>query len=924
MNKLITNSKTTNFYNYITQSLHECRSFIFNVAFINLSGVQLLLDTFKLLDEKGIRGKILTSTYLNFTEPKALQKILEFKNIQLKVYDSQELNKGFHPKAYLFEHDNEYKIVVGSSNITASAFKTNIEWNIENTVNKNGIFLNSLYQEFESLWEESFTVTDKFLLEYKKYRADIVEYRDYNYKKELKLNFMQEYALERINYIKTINETKALVIAATGTGKTYLAAFEVKYSKPKRLLFLVHRENILLKAKESFEAVIKDKSIGLYTGNKKELDKEYIFSTIQTLSSNYKDFRIDHFDYIIIDEAHHITSPSYKKIYEYFKPGFLLGLTATPNRMDGNNIYKLFDDNIVCDIRLSTALEQNLVAPFHYFGISDIKQIDYVNKDITNTAEIAKLLMVNKRVEYIIRMMEFYSYSGTKRKVLGFCVSKEHAIYMSEEFNKKGIESVCLTSVDSIEKREHEIKRLEDDNELLEVIFSVDIFNEGIDIASVNMILMLRPTNSPIVFVQQLGRGLRKYKGKEFLTVLDFIGNHNKAFLIILALAGNKKIDKESLKLALFNNFAALSNAHIFMDRISKHRILEQIDNENFNSFKYLKEGYLEVKSLLGNKIPALTDFLVYDEYTSPLDYINESKSYIEFLARVEKTKELKDICSNESFLKAVRFIEWLLPVKRVYEFVILKYLLDNDSIDIDTAEKILAKYLKAVNTDTIKHSFEYLTQNYFDKAQISRYLKLAELKGDTLVRSGDFNSILTNDIYKLYIFNSLEYGILNYEKSFGLKDYGMPFFKIYEKYNMLNIAQVCNFNKIHSSFRGSGFLKFKDDFFLFITIEKDKLSTALKYKNDFLSNDMFTFVSKPGHSKDKGDGEKLCKNKEFGVKLHIFARKFALVDKKTQNFIYLGLADSVEHHGDKPVTVKLKLQKTLSDELYEEFTKIV
>ena len=191
-----------------------------------------------------------------------------------------------------------------------------------------------------------------------------------------------------------------------------------------------------------------------------------------------------------------------------------------------------------------------------------------------------------------------------KERVLGFCANKEHALFMSEEFNKKGINSLCLTSGDTTLKREESIKRIEDGKDPLEVIFSVDIFNEGIDIPSINTVLMLRPTNSPIVFIQQLGRGLRKHKDKEFLTLLDFIGNHNKAYLIALALMGGKIIDKESIKLSLLNNFANLKNVHISMDEISKERIFSQIDNENFNSFKYLKESYLEVKKEMGEKIP--------------------------------------------------------------------------------------------------------------------------------------------------------------------------------------------------------------------------------------------------------------------------------------------------------------------------------
>jgi len=923
LNSLITNNHTSNFHNYIIKYLNECKSFTFNVAFINFSGIQLLLDAFKDLEKKGIKGKILTSTYLNFTQVKALEKILEFDNIELKIFDCNESKIGFHSKAYIFEFENEYKTIIGSSNITASAFKTNIEWNINIINKKDDSLTKNMFREFNNLWSNSFYVDDEFLCEYKKFQ-DALTQKSFFYKKEIKANYMQQEALNKLNFLRSEKQNKALAVAATGSGKTYLAAFDVKNYESKRVLFLAHRENILLSAKETFENVINNRSFGLYTSNIKEQDSDYLFATVQTMTSNYNSFKENEFDYIVVDEAHHITSPSYKKVLKYFKSKFLLGLTATPNRMDKENIYEYFDENVACDIRLSNALDKSLVVPFHYYGISDIKQIDYDGIDLGKISELAKLLMVNKRVDYIIEKMNFYSFSGKKRKTLAFCASKEHCYFMEEQFNQRDIKSVSLTSSDSIEKREEKIKELEDDTSSLEVIFCVDIFNEGIDIPSINTVLMLRPTNSPIIFIQQLGRGLRKYKNKEFLTLLDFIGNHEKAYLVALALVGNKALDKESLKLSLLNNFANISNAFISMDKISKDRILKQIDNENFNAMKYLKNEYYEFKSLLGNKIPTLCDYINYNDLINPIKFINESKSYVKFLSKVEKDKKYKFYCENEDFIKAISFVEYLLPIKRVYEFVILKYLINKVSININEAFLILKKYLTIVNKDTIEHSFRFLNQDFFDKSQVSRYLKLVEIKGNTLYKTKQFDNLLENTEYKDFFEDSLSYGILDYEKRFSIEDYGMPFLKPYEKYNMLNIAQLCNFNKIHSSFRGSGFLKFENDFFLFISIEKDKLSKASKYKNDFISKDTFTYVSKPAHSQDKGDGYKFINNKKQNINLHIFARKFVQVDKKTQGFIYLGLADTVSYEGNKPITVYLKLRNELSDEIYEEFTKIV
>lgn len=924
MNKLITNNQVSNFYNELLELMKGCTSFIFNVAFINYSGVQLLLDTLAELENKKVKGKILTSTYLNFTSVEALEKLKSFENIDLRIFECEANNIGFHSKSYIFEFEDKYKILIGSSNLTSSAFKKNIEWNVEIINKKDDLFVEDVLMQFNKLYENSRLVDDIFLKSYSDFLSALPKYdKTFKINKELEINFMQTLALEKLDYLRKNRENKALAIAATGSGKTYLSAFDVKNLNVKRVLFLVHRENILINAKKTFESIIKNKKCGLFTGNKKELDCDYIFSTIQTMSNNCTLFSQEQFDYIIIDEAHHASSLSYKKIIDYFKPKFLLGLTATANRMDGENIYEIFDGNIACDIRLNDALDNNLVVPFFYFGINDI-QVDLQGVPLDNIELLTKILNVNKRVDFIIEKIDFYSHKKSKRKILGFCVSKEHAKYMSDEFNKKGINSTFLTSNDSIVKREESIRLLQDDKSKLEVIFSVDIFNEGIDIPCVNMILMLRPTNSSIVFTQQLGRGLRKFHGKEYLTVLDFIGNHKKAYLISLALLGNKILDKESIKLSLLNNFANIQNAFINMDEISKNRILQQINSENFSSLKYLKEQYFEFKLFLGNKTPMLIDFINYDEFIDPIKFINESKSYVEFLSKVENSDSIKALILNGSFIKAIRFVDYLLPIKRVYEFVILKYLLSNEYIDYNIANSLLKKYLKSVDLNTIKHAFSYLNFEFFDSAQIKKYLKLVEIKEEKIFKSSSFSELLCKNEYKTFFEDSINYGIYTYEIEYGLRHSYLPFLKLYGKYNMLNIAHLCNFPKIHSSFRGSGFLKYENDFFLFINLHKEKFSKSSAYHNTFISKRDFTYQSKPSHSQEKGDGLRLIHNRKFGVSLHIFVRKFVQIDGITQNFMYLGLADVIKFWDNKPIFMELRLRQSLDDKLYEEFTKII
>jgi HKD family nuclease len=289
LNNLITNNQSTNFYNHITKLLLESKSFVFNVAFINFSGVQLLLDVLSKLENKNIKGKILTSTYLNFTQIKALEKLKEFSNIELKIYDCNDTNIGFHAKSYIFEFEDFYEVIVGSSNITASAFKTNIEWNVKTTLKKDDEFLKNILNEFDNLWKESFEVNEEFLRNYE-FFVNLQKEQTFVYSQKIKTNFMQKNALEKLEILRQKNQTKALIIAATGSGKTYLSAFDVKNFKAKKMLFLVHRENILISAKQSFENIIPNKTFGLFTGNKKEKNKDYIFSTIQTMSLYFEEF----------------------------------------------------------------------------------------------------------------------------------------------------------------------------------------------------------------------------------------------------------------------------------------------------------------------------------------------------------------------------------------------------------------------------------------------------------------------------------------------------------------------------------------------------------------------------------------------------------------------------------------------------------
>lgn len=931
--ELIVNSAAGNLLTELVESIQECERFYFSVAFINYSGLQLLLDPIKEAESKGVRGRIITSTYLNFTEAKALERLKEFSNIELKVFVTDR-EIGFHTKAYIFEYADHFKVIIGSSNITQSALKSNIEWNVKIILKENAHFIKDVIKEYNNLWELSVVADQDFIKRYEEFlksfkRSNPSQNIIYEDRKYIVQNRMQKRATENLERLRSYGENKALVIAATGTGKTYMSAFDVKSFRPKKLLFVVHREEILKKAKETFELLLPNEglSFGLLTGNHKQKYADYVFTTIQTISKCYQEFNPVEFDYLIFDEAHHAASPTYQTILSYFNPKFTLGMTATPERSDSRNIFDIFDNNVALEVRLHEALEDDLVIPFHYFGITDIDGVDLSDVDIDDIAEITKRLKVNERVDFIIDKMEFYGHDGDKQKGLGFCASIEHAEYMASEFNKRGYKSVILHGGDSSDKRQLYMNKLEDDLDDLEFIFSVDIFNEGVDIPSVNTVLMLRPTNSPIVFIQQLGRGLRKYPNKSFLTVLDFIGNHSKTFLIALALNGSRYYDKESLKVAIATGFANIPGAtHIQMDKISQERILEQIDRENFNSMRYLKEEYNEFKKLNSGKVPFfLIDYLKFDGAPDPVKFINREKSYLQFVAKVEKDDHLKKLLLNDEFEGTLKELSSKLPIKRIHDFVILKYLMHHDSINVVEARDQILKFVKDVDQDTILHAFEFLNQEYYDSGQLKSKPKLVQYRDEKLVKSTVFSNLLQNGEYFKYIEDVISYGIFRYEKEFQSGYFGIPHFKLYEQYQMIDAALLSNYRKIHSSFRGSGLLVNGKEFFLFVDLHKEAdVKESINYQDKFISQHMFQWQSVNNTTQESNRGQDIVFNQKRGVNLHLFIRKYREIDGKTEPYIYIGKGNTVHFEGNKPITVQMELEHEIPASLYTEFTKKV
>lgn len=968
-NFLTVNNKGTNFHSELVEAFQTCTSFKINVAFVTFSGIQILLDTLKSAEIKGIKGKVITSTYLNFTDPKSIRKLNSFANIELKVFVAKR-EQGFHPKSYIFEYSEHYKVFVGSSNLTQAALKSNIEWNVK-TISKKNAYIDSVYAEFEKVWELSEFASESLISKYENFIKSLTQKTShptlFTTDSEIIPNSMQEEAIFKLSRLRQANENKALVIAATGSGKTFMSAFDVKAVKPKTMLFVVHRESILHDAMDSFAKVLEaDKSsFGLLTGSSHNFTSSFLFATNLSIANHIDKFAPDYFDYIVIDEAHHITADSYQKVLKYFTAKFTLGMTATPERGDANSIYENFDHNIALEIRLRHALEENLVVPFHYFGITDASGIDYKSVNLLKIEDIAKLLKTHYRVEHIVKNIDFYGYEGDYLKCVGFCANIDHADYMAEQFNSRGHQAISLTGANSEKERQQAMRQLEDDRHPLCVIFTVDIFNEGIDIPAINLVLMLRPTASPVIFLQQLGRGLRKHHNKSFLTVLDFIGNHNRSFMIAIALYGQTSFDKDSVKVAVKRNFIDLPGCtHVSLDEIAKEQILEQLENENFNALRYLKEEYFAFKSICNTssntnkfKLPMLNHYLMIDGSPEPLKFINYSTTYIEFLSRVEPDNAaIQKLRLDTGFTSAYRFVCDHMPAKRVPELYILKLLTSQEKVTIQQVAEVLTQNGYKYNASSIVFAFNYLEGQYFDKKDVKKYGSLGNIvikdKNEwkknfqsTLLEvqeqpfSGqDYNypshshiefirsSALTeaaNSSDKLHFLNdAIDYALARHEQEFGDQVNGDQFLALYKQYNMRDVALVCEYTKKHSAFRGAGVFSHAHHLFLFIELHKDE--DAIAYKDKFISQQQLQWDSPESSRPDKGRGLSIIQHEDKGLKLHLFIRKFRSIDGVVQPYIYIGEGIYLSHtykESHNPITFQLNLEHVVPTEIYAEFT---
>lgn len=864
----------------------SCDSFELSVAFIADSGLAALKECFDYLRNHHIPGKIITSTYLGFNAPSMFKKLLKYNNIEIKIFEG----KGFHPKGYIFHKDKQTDIMIGSSNLTQNALAVNQEWNLFFSSDTQKEIVLKVEDEFNKQWKQSIPLTNEWIEDYQKVYVKPQKHQTINISKEIKPNYMQKNALESLDNLRKNNKDKALLISATGTGKTYLAAFDVKAVHPKRILFVVHRRSIAIKAMETFKTIIKDKSMGLFSGDNRDIDCDYIFATIQTIykPENRKLFSKEEFNYIIIDEVHKAGAHSYQELVNCFKPKFLLGMSATPERTDDFDIYKMFDYNIAYEIRLQQAMEYDLLCPFHYYGITDITIDDQPINDMSDF----NLLVDEKRVDYVINKINDYGYSGDRVHGLIFVSRKDEACKLSEMFNQRGFHTCALTGEASEKQRQEAMDSLESNEEgSLDYIFTVDIFNEGIDIPKVNQVVMLRPTQSSIIFIQQLGRGLRKNDEKDYVVVIDFIGNYKKNFFIPIALSGNTNLNKDNLRRFVSEGNLIIPGAStIQFDEISKKRIFDAIDAAKLDGLKLIKEKYFELKNKLG-RIPKICDFEKYGSIDIQKVFQNKYlRSYHELLKKYEDDYTVQFTELEEQYLKFIS--NKLSSGKRIQELETIRLAIEKKSNLMNyLKEEMKNTYNIEISDINYESIINYLTQNFAAGTSKKTYEDVEIIDKNNNI-SPTFSKLLLNNEFKRQVIEVLDYSIQKYKNEYNNR-YKDTDLCLYKKYTFEDVCRLLNWEKNLSSVMfGYRYDEHTNTLPIFVNYEKEEnISDTTKYNDRFVDPQTFIAISKSNMTLQDDKMIPFINANKNHTSIHIFIRKNKL-DEESKEFYYLGLGN--------------------------------
>lgn len=876
MPQFIHNSVGDTMLLHVERELSNCSSFIFAIAFITEGALTSLKVKLADLAAKGIHGRILTSTYLNFNSPKAFQELRKLDNVEVRIAE----NDNFHAKGYIFDHENQHyqSAIIGSSNLTEQALMSNYEWNIKFTSYNNGSITEKLIQEVELAWKQATPLTADWINIYSEKYLPLAQ-RESNIgsskmANKIVPNTMQRDALNNLSEIRNNGAKRALIISATGTGKTYLGAFDVASYQPKKFLYIVHREQILDKTMTSFKRVLSDEpddSFGKISGTQRDMEVKYLFATIQTLSKPeyLNQFDPTEFDYILFDEAHRIGGETYQRVIDYFQPEFLLGMTATPERMDDFNLYEVFDYNIAYEIRLQQALDENMLCPFHYIGITDYEKDGEVSDD-TSTL---KWLVSDERVNYIIKQTEYYGYSGDQLQGLIFCSRKDEAHKLADLMTARGYPSKALTGEAPQAKREETVAELEQGK--IKYIITVDVFNEGIDIPCVNQVVMLRNTQSSIVFIQQLGRGLRKANNKSFVTVIDFIGNYKNNYLIPIALNGDKSRSTDKARDDLeVRQISGVSTVNF--SEIAKERIYQSINNTKLDALKVLRDDYNDLKNRLG-RVPLLCDFQKSETVDCTV-FADKYQNYYQFLVRM---KEDVHLTVDEEAVLSFISIE-LMNGKRSVELILLNELAKHHGeFDKDRFEQLLTEKQIFYNKDVSQSVERVLSLGFFQKAARKKYgsSPLILIQNGTYKLCSKILDWLDSDsLFENLFKDAIQAGLIRTERYNQDEQ-----FTLYHRYTRKDVCRLLCWNDDTSS-TIYGYRVRDNECPIFVTYSKsDQIDSSINYQDRFINTDAFQWYTR--HNV-KLDSKEVIKIRDSNTTIRLFIKKN---DDEGKGFYYFG-----------------------------------
>ncbi|MDO5296387.1 MAG: DUF3427 domain-containing protein [bacterium] len=883
-----TNYTDVKFIDKLKHSLDTCHAFDFSVSFIKKPGLALLAPNLEAALARGARGRLLTSTYQNFTDVASLQFFYDLQTrwpdrfacrLDRECFRDLSGNTvGFHSKGYLFEFEDRAELLVGSSNITVYALLKNVEWDVSVSDGPTGGTYAAAQAEFASLWERTLPLNPDLISEYKTRLCYSIERWDMDYSVanlEIKPNYMQRRALKELSRIRAMGASKALITASAGSGKTFLAAFDALNFNPGRLLYIVHESSILMKAYETFSRVFgSDKTYGIFNGEHKEKDANFVFSTNVTMANALESFEPHAWDYIIIDECHHAAAETYRRIIGYFQPQFLLGITATPERMDGEDVFSLFDQNVPYELRLREAIINRLVVPFKYYGIRD-ELIEYGEKNCGH--RFVEQFSDEAHCDFLYRMIEKHRLPGQKLKALAFCRNISHAVRMAQAMEDY-YHTRYLTGNNSVGERIRAYKDLQDDAADLEILFTVDILNEGVDIPGVNMVLFLRPTDSQTVFIQQLGRGLRRYEGKQFVTVLDFIGNDYKRSVQLAfalgSLAEHFVVEKDLVAALIKDDFISIGlrdyGVEIHLDDLSKKEILSYIDAVNFNTKTFLKQDYVNFKKYISaERYPAHIDYLNND-YAPDLIKFMQSKingrknaSYLGFLKAVGEENLPAFSARQEAF---IRYVSEMLPLVRPYEYLIIqKLFFQAGSCAMADIQRHTEANIRGYWQPVLDHALRYMLETGYFRLQDGT-LSLADIE-------------LSAELGQ-YMQDLLDYGLNRFETDFCEAAPGETF-RLWAKYRKEQI-QLLLLNNPKDIMLGTKI--YNGIVYAYVTVIKSgSIKEGLKYADGYIDADTFQWETVANVS-----AKQLAELKNSrGIR--IFVRKVENEDGIQLPFTYIG-----------------------------------